>query len=177
MKRGKRINLVLWLAALMGVAVACHKVDPLPEPTPEPTPTDTIPTTPTDTVPTNPDDTITEWRDWVIDWDWHNQPDTNLVNQYVDDPSSRKIILNLLPDNYSAGFSPYTFNMIHRNMKKFYFSKSSNLIGTGTIFVDSGGAHLPDTTAHSPLGMASIDSIGFRELGFNVARWYPDKSK
>ena len=174
MKRGKRINLVLWLAALMGMAVACHKVEPLPEPTPEPTPTDTIPTTPTDTVPTNPDDTITEWRDWVIDWDWHNQPDTNLIKQYIADPSTRQIILNLLPDDYSAGFSPIMFNQIRRNMKKKAFI-DPKVIGNGTIFVGGGGAHLPDadTVMHAPpFGMTRIDSARFCELGFSVARWY-----
>ena len=158
--RKQKINRVLLLAALMAFVTACKKA-------------------PTPNQPNQPTDTVTQWRDWTIDWDWRNTPDLNLVKQYAADPSTRMIILNLLPDGCSTTFYPYVFSQARRNMENKCFSiYPGHIIGNGTIFVSRwGGAHLPNPNAEDINGMALIDSIGFTLLGFDIARGQPPASR
>lgn len=159
--RKQKINHVLLLAALMAFATACKK---------EPTPNQNS---------NQPTDTVTQWRDWTIDWDWRNAPDKNLIKQYAADPSTRMIILNLLPDGCSTTFYPCIFNKGLRNLENKFFSiYPGHIIGKGTIFVDRwGGAHLPDPNAEDTCGMALVDSLGYTALGFDIARGRPPASK
>lgn len=158
--RKQKINRVLLLAALMAFATACKKA-------------------PTPNQPNQPTDTVTQWRDWTIDWDWRNTPDLNLVKQYAADPSTRMIILNLLPDARSTSFYPSIFNEALTNLENKFFSiYPGHIIGNGTIFVDRwGGAHLPDPYARDTCGMALVDSLGYTALGFDIARGRPPASK
>ncbi len=163
LKQKYKIGKVLSLATLMAIANACTK-DPVPNPTPTPTPV------PTDTIPQ-----IIPTKDWVIDWEWENAPDTNLIRQYANDPTTRTIVLNLLPSTTALSFYPIMFHMAYNNIKKKFFSISpSNTIGSGTIFVNkAGGAQLPDPEATNTCGMALVDSVGYTALGFNVKSGRP----
>ena len=141
---GKLLLLTGFGALLMA---ACHK-EPIPEPQPAPE-NDTTTVVPTDTIPTDtiPTDTITQWRTWVLDWDWSHDLDTNLINQYIADPSTKKIIFNLLPDGASTAFHPRNFHRRFNYMEKYWFHtvlndnkrKKPELIGSGTIFVNRVG--------------------------------------
>lgn len=146
---------VLSLAGLMALANACGKD---PEPTPEPEPI----------VPT---------KDWVIDWDWENAPDTNLIKQYANDPSTRTIILNLLPSTTARSFCPIMFNIACNNLEEKFFSISpNNMKGSGTIFVnETGGAQLPNPEETNICGMAKVDSLRYTALGFNVKSGKPSR--
>ena len=170
---------VLSLATLMAIANACHK-DPVPNPTPTPTPvpTDTITPIPHDSLVPTPQDTIPQiipTKDWVIDWDWHHSPDTNLIRQCANDPTTRTIVLNLLPSTTALSFCPMFFNMAYNNLEKKFFSISpDNTIGSGTIFVDEhGGAHLLNPQETDTLGMSLYDSLRYTAKGFCIARGRP----
>ena len=115
------VGIVLSFAALMAFATACKKA-------------------PTPNQPNQPTDTVTQWRDWTIDWDWRNAPDRNLIRQYAADPSTRMIILNLLPDARSTSFCPSIFNEALTNLENKFFSiYPGHIIGNGTIFVSRWG--------------------------------------
>ena len=159
--RKPKINRVLLLAALMAFATACKKA---------PTPNQN---------PNQPTDTVTQWRDWTIDWDWGTSIGVDLVKQYAADPSTRMIILNLLPDGRSTSFNPSIFNEALTNLENKFFSiYPGHIIGNGTIFVSRwGGAHLPNPNARDTCGMALIDSIKFTFWGFDIARGRPPASK
>ena len=151
LKQKYKIGKVLSLAGLMALANACGK-DPQPEPEP--------------VVPT---------KDYIIDWDWHNTPDTNLIKQYANDPTTRTIVLNLLPSTTALSFCPMFFNMAYNNLEKKFFSISpDNTIGSGTIFVDEhGGAHLLNPQETDTLGMSLYDSLRYTSKGFCIARGRP----
>ena len=155
MEQKYKIGKVLSLAGLMAIANACGKD---PEPTPEPEPI----------VPT---------KDWVIDWDWENAPDTNLIKQYANDPTTRTIILNLQPSVISRSFYPRTFNQACNNLEiKFFSISPNNMKGSGTIFVNEmGGAQLPDPQSTAILGMSEYDSLRYTKLGFTVFSGKPQE--
>ncbi len=112
--------------------------------------------------------------DAVIDWDWRNPPDKELIKKYANDKNVNTIVLNLLPYS-STGYSPMAFRRARDSLEMNYFSISPhNTIGNGDIYVDEfNGAQLPDPYATDITGMSLPDSIWYTSKGFGIARGKP----
>lgn len=112
--------------------------------------------------------------DVVIDWDWVNPPDKELIRQYANDKNTQKIILNLRPYN-STSYTPAIFHRIYDSLYMNCFSiDPAKITGEGNIYVDEfNGAHLPDPYADDITGMAEIDSGKYKQIGFNIERGFP----
>lgn len=112
--------------------------------------------------------------DVVIDWDWNNPPDKELVRQYAHDKNIRTIILNLRPFR-SDGFSPNAFHRARDSVEINFFSISPyKVIGSGNIYVDEiNGAQLPYPCGDGLFGMYLIDSIYYTGNGFGIVRGRP----
>ena len=115
------------------------------------------------------------YKEITVDWDWMNAPDTNIVKQYVADPLTKTITLNLLPGTASLGFVPISFNRGYDFLEQNYFALAPDkIVGSGTIFVDeSGGAHLPNPQESDIYGMSLFDSLRYTSKGFSIARGRP----
>lgn len=111
------------------------------------------------------------YKEMVIDWDYNNFPDRELIKQYADDKDVKTIVLNLLPYS-SSGVYPRLFHTVRDSLENYYFSISpNNTIGRGNIYVDEfNGAQLPDPYATYPSGMALKDSIWYTSKGFSIVR-------
>ena len=111
------------------------------------------------------------YKEMVIDWDYNNFPDRELIKQYADDKDVKTIVLNLLPYSSSSVY-PRLFHTVRDSLENYYFSISpNNTIGRGNIYVDEfNGAQLPDPYATYPSGMALKDSIWYTSKGFSIVR-------
>lgn len=118
------------------------------------------------------------YKEMVIDWDWNNPPDKELIRQYAADENVKTIVLELLPYT-SGGFSPRNFRRARDSLEMNYFSISPhNTIGRGDIYVDEfNGAQLPDPYADNPCGMSAEDSIWYTNKGFTITRGSPQINK
>jgi len=112
--------------------------------------------------------------DVVIDWDWSNPPDKELVKQYANDKNINTVILNLRPCG-STGYSPNNFRNGRNYLENNYFSFNPDKIrGSGDIYVNpNGGAQLPYPCGDEIHGMYLIDSIYFTSKGFGIVRGRP----
>lgn len=114
--------------------------------------------------------------DVVIDWDWYNPPDKELVKQYVNDKDVKTIVLNLRPFN-STGFSPDVFHSARDSLELNYFSLApTKITGKGAIYLYTfgGTAQLPYPCADTLEGvMYEIDSIYYRSKHFDLVRGAP----
>ena len=118
------------------------------------------------------------YKEMVIDWDWSNPPDKELIKQYANDKDVKTIVLNLLPYS-SSGFNPAGFHRARDTLDINYFSISPhNTIGRGTIYVNEfNGAQLPDPYATDIHGMSLPDSIWYTGKHFKIARGAPPINK
>ena len=118
------------------------------------------------------------YKEMVIDWDWSNPPDKELIKQYANDKDVKTIVLNLLPYS-SGGFNPAGFHRARDTLALNYFSISpENTIGRGTIYVNEfNGAQLPDPYATDIHGMSLPDSIWYTGKHFKIARGAPPINK
>lgn len=115
--------------------------------------------------------------DVIIDWDWHNPPDKELIKKYANDKNVNTIILSLRPVS-ARNISPNGFHRARDSLEVNCFSISPhNIIGRGNIYVDEfNGAQLPYPCGDEILGMYLIDSIYYTSKGFGIARGRPPEN-
>lgn len=147
--------LKLWLlrvipTALIGtltMAASCHR-----EPDPQPEPTKTI------NISFN----------WGKGWD-NMHMDT--IKKYATQSDVKTINLYLENDYSTNSWTPNVFHSVCDSVEK-RFKYSDKVKGSGTIFVSrQGGAQLPSVDFPGA-GMAELDSIRFKMMGYDIARFY-----
>lgn len=114
--------------------------------------------------------------DVVIDWDWNDAPNQELVKRYANDKNVNTVILNLRPYGSNA-YSPNNFRNGRNYLENNYFSFNPDKIrGNGDIYVDpNGGAQLPYPLGDTIRGMYAADYDYFTLKGFNIVLGRPPK--
>jgi hypothetical protein len=108
-------------------------------------------------------------RTVVIDWDWNHLPSVDDVRKYVKQSDVKTVNLHIL-DYPSDGFTTDAFHRARDSLENRYFSVSSKVCGSGTIFINGdNGAHLTEIN-DDLMGMAYVDSLWYTSKGFNIRR-------